>query len=41
MNDFRKATLEALDEIGHDAVVARARKRVAARLEAGQVEPAV
>ena len=41
MNDFRKATLEALDEIGHDAVVARARKRVAARREAGQVEPAV
>lgn len=41
MKNFREGTLEALDEIGRGAVVARARKRVAARLEAGNVEPAV
>ena len=37
MNDFRHLALEALEEIGHDAAVARVRRRVAARLEAGEV----
>lgn len=37
MTKFRRAALEALDEIGHDAAVARARRRVAARLEVGEV----